>query len=97
SVCERSVRFPRGRRQQQSGSVRLCGPDRIAQRVWPDSALLRQPGRRQIAQERGIPMVSGLLAFWKKVRTSSRAIMVLWLMGVAVTVLQLVLPQQVGR
>ncbi len=42
-------------------------------------------------------MVSGLLAFWKKVRTSSRAIMVLWLMGVAVTVLQLVLPQQVGR
>ena len=42
-------------------------------------------------------MVSGLLAFWKKVRTSRRAIGVLWLMGVAVTVLQLVLPQQVGR
>jgi ABC-type multidrug transport system fused ATPase/permease subunit len=37
------------------------------------------------------------MAFWKKVKTSSRAVVLLWLMGLAVTVLQLVLPEQVGR
>ena len=42
-------------------------------------------------------MLRGLMAFWKKVKTSSRAVVLLWLMGLAVTVLQLVLPEQVGR
>jgi ABC-type multidrug transport system fused ATPase/permease subunit len=42
-------------------------------------------------------MLNGLIAFWKKVKTASRAVVLLWLMGLAVTVLQLVLPEQVGR
>lgn len=41
-------------------------------------------------------MLSGLISFWKKVKSSSRAVVFLWLLGLAVTVLQLVLPQQVG-
>jgi len=35
-------------------------------------------------------MLSGLMAFWKKVKSASRAVVFLWLMGLAVTVLQLV-------
>ena len=42
-------------------------------------------------------MLRGLVAFWKKVKSESRTIALLWLMGLAVTVLQLVLPEQVGR
>jgi ABC-type multidrug transport system fused ATPase/permease subunit len=42
-------------------------------------------------------MLSGLMTFWKKVKTARRAVVVLWLMGLAVTGLQLVLPEQVGR
>lgn len=42
-------------------------------------------------------MLSGLMAFWKKVKSASRAVVFLWLMGLAVTALQLVLPEQVGR
>jgi putative ABC transport system ATP-binding protein len=42
-------------------------------------------------------MLSGLLEFWKKAKTSSRTVVFLWLLGLAVTVLQLVLPEQVGR
>jgi len=42
-------------------------------------------------------MLTGLIAFWKKVKTARRAVVFLWLMGLAVTVLQLVLPEQVGR
>ena len=42
-------------------------------------------------------MLNGLMAFWKKVRTARQAVVLLWLMGLAVTVLQLILPEQVGR
>ena len=42
-------------------------------------------------------MWHGLVMFWKKVRRESRTIALLWFMGLAVTVLQLVLPEQVGR
>ena len=41
-------------------------------------------------------MLTGLIAFWKKVTSSHRVVVVLWIMGLAVTMLQLVLPQQVG-
>jgi ABC-type multidrug transport system fused ATPase/permease subunit len=42
-------------------------------------------------------MLKGLIAFWKKVKPARRAAVVLWIMGLAVTALQLVLPEQVGR
>ncbi len=41
-------------------------------------------------------MLTGLIAFWKKVKPARRAVVFLWIMGLAVTGLQLVLPQQVG-
>src|ERR1039458_10290921 len=42
-------------------------------------------------------MLTGLIAFWKKVKPARRAAVVLWIMGLAVTALQLVLPEEVGR
>jgi len=42
-------------------------------------------------------MLKGLIAFWKKAKPARRAAAVLWIMGLAVTALQLVLPEQVGR
>jgi ABC-type multidrug transport system fused ATPase/permease subunit len=42
-------------------------------------------------------MLTGLIAFWKKAASAHRAVVMLWTMGLAVTMLQLVLPQQVGR
>ena len=42
-------------------------------------------------------MFTGLTAFWKKVASAHRTVVLLWIMGLAVTGLQLVLPQQVGK
>ncbi len=42
-------------------------------------------------------MLTGLNAFWSKVKPVRWTVVVLWALGLTVTVLQLVLPQQVGR
>src|SRR5580692_4484444 len=42
-------------------------------------------------------MLRGLVAFWKKAKSAHKPVVILWITGLAVAVLQLVLPQQVGR
>jgi ABC-type multidrug transport system fused ATPase/permease subunit len=41
-------------------------------------------------------MLTGLIAFWSKVKSVRWTVVVLWALGLTVTALQLVLPQQVG-